>query len=147
MYIPSIGPRDLEVTSETVELFARRKALLSELTEIDNKLNQIRTEQINRGIIKNYKDPNLVFQTHNPPDPDFKLPNFTDRRFPCTCGRIFLFELERKKHLDELGVGCAANGEILNGKHIHRDETVVGNPIKKSSSKKLSGIIDDDIEV
>lgn len=125
MYIPSIGPKDLIVTDRTIELFNKRKTLLLALAEIDNELNDIRTEQINEGKIKAPR-----FESLNNA-PEFREINLnTHRAFPCKCGVVFPSYLERETHLSNTtNHACARDGEILGFKHIHRDETKVGNKI------------------
>lgn len=61
------------------------------------------------------------------------------RTFPCTCGLEFPYYLERLVHIDKYyNDDHRADGEILNGMHIRRDESICGNPIAQTSKPSIT---------
>lgn len=141
MYLPKVKATDLKVTDEVVELLQQRVFKLRELDEIDNKLESIRNNQVEIGLIKGplSAPPEVVH---------YKSP--VKREYPCHCGAVLPSYLERDSHIKASNnPTCGRDGEILNGRHVHRDDTIVGDPIKTSTPirKSTAKFIDDDLEI
>jgi hypothetical protein len=149
MYLPSITAKDISITQEVIDIFRKRAELIKELSYLDSRLESIKEEQVAAGIIKGRKP--MPAPTPEQVNTSFRTISKTlTREFPCHCGAIFPSFLERETHIDlKTRSICGRNGELQNGKHIHRDTDTVGDPVKSSTNLRKSTplFIDDDLEI
>lgn len=129
-----ITAKDLIVTEEVIRWLERRAKLQAGIDTINNQLAMLQASQ----IAENPTHPKFKhllqqesFVARDPGSPTFRdIQKNIKRVFVCSCGAEFLFELDRRGHIDEYGAtDHKPNGEIQDGKHILHDTTIKGNPI------------------
>lgn len=147
-----IQPTEIIVTDEVVKWFKRRNDALKAAAICESKLQEIQAIQ----------------RKENPTHPKYRslLPvseggkafeargfNFKEidtkskRSYPCHCGRVFEFYLERETHVSEGRDGCGRDGELVDGikKAVIRNEGIKGNPVVKIKTAK-NGIVPQDFD-
>jgi len=166
----AMSPNEIVIDAEVLLLMQLRRQALHELDLIEIRLQEKQAEQLEDEELIS-KQPKLQKvlamraaaaqprELYNEPSPQrtgngfqFREINLDLRKnFPCSCGREFLFYLEREKHISEGGSDCGRFGEYhwQNGQRMHvtRDTTIKGDPVKSVTKKsKIFTTIPDDIE-
>lgn len=144
MYVPPITARDLVVTDEVSRLLQYRKMLLSELTQCDNTLQLIRTNQLNDGTIEDAKGPreskNPIWTARPSPyvegegaHPTFRdIDQSVEITYVCSCGMEWTNKVTAEDHFNT-NKGHTYIGDRI-GKHLKvRDRGTKGEPVVKEA--------------